>query len=131
MNNTYLFGISQNAPTGSYMLVFWNGGALTWLISWTPSPEINTGLGAWNTMKVVCSGSTISLYINDTLVNSVSDSTFGTGKVGVMPAEVLAGAQVHYDDAHVSLSTLGVVPATIDPDDSLTSGNGGDPLTAR
>ena len=58
----------------------------TWISpGWVASPAINRGLGSWNKLKVVCSGSNITLYINDVLVGAYTDTEFSEGKVGIMP----------------------------------------------
>ena len=102
--NAYVFGITQSG----YYLFFKNvGGVFTAIDGWVTSAAINTGLGAWNTLKAVCSGSNISLYINDTLIGSYTDTSLSSGKVGVAPADVDAGDVVHYDNACVSLDTAG------------------------
>lgn len=41
------------------------------------------GLGQSNTIAVVANGSTIDLYVNSQKVDSVNDSTFSQGYVGV------------------------------------------------
>jgi len=50
----------------------------------TTSTNMNIGAGMWNNVKVVCLGSSIEVYINDVLELSATDSTWSTGKVGMM-----------------------------------------------
>jgi hypothetical protein len=58
-----------------------NNGTQTALLGWTASPAVN--LGGSNTLKVTASGGTLKFYINGTLVWSGSDSSFGSGMVGI------------------------------------------------
>ena len=74
-DNCYQFGLNQG--TGRYTLVKYVGGTEYWISpGWTDSPATNLGLGAWNRLKVVCSGSNITLYINDVLVGAYTDTEF-------------------------------------------------------
>ncbi len=50
----------------------------------TLSTNFNVGAGQWNNVKVVCLGPSIEVYINDVLELSATDSTWTTGKVGMM-----------------------------------------------
>ena len=56
-------------------------GSNTALKGWTPTPAINQY--GWNVLKVTGVGSTLKFYINGQLVWSGSDSSLGTGKVGI------------------------------------------------
>jgi len=47
------------------------------------STAINTGLNQSNLIAVVANGSSIDLYVNNQHVDSVSDSTYSQGKIGV------------------------------------------------
>ena len=60
------------------------GGSSTLIASDTPASFIS-GVGMWNNFKVVCSGSNVDVYINDTLEPTLSftDSDLTSGYVGV------------------------------------------------
>jgi len=58
------------------------GGSPAALQGWTYSPAINSG-EAWNTLRVVANGSSISFYINGTLVWSGTDTSLSSGRVGI------------------------------------------------
>jgi hypothetical protein len=58
-----------------------SGGVITELVPWTLSGSIVTY--DWNTLKVIAVGSSLKFYINGTLVASVTDNTFRTGRLGV------------------------------------------------
>jgi hypothetical protein len=126
--NSYVFGIALDPA--SYLFFKNVGGVFTAIDGWTPSSAINTGLGAWNTLKAVCSGSNITLYINDTLIGTYADTSLSSGKVGVAPADVDVGDVVHYDNGCVSLDTAGAGSA-VDAKKVRAGTDYVDPTTAR
>lgn len=82
-NRWYSYYGFQYTRGGSYSV--WKrvaGGDVTALQEWTSSSAINQG-DAWNTMRVVASGSSLDFYINGTLVWSGWDSSLTSGRVGV------------------------------------------------
>jgi Zn-dependent metalloprotease len=99
--NGYGFWIGAN---GYYALFKYIGGSTSTLISWNTSSAINTGLGAWNVLKVVALGSKISIYANGTLLNTVTDSSYLSGYVG-------AGA---FDQSVAPFSVVEFDVATLD-----------------
>jgi hypothetical protein len=50
---------------------------------WTASAAINQGLNVVNRLKIIASGSQITIYANDVLLQQVSDSTYGSGAIGL------------------------------------------------
>lgn len=78
----YLFVIT---PSGYYCLWRnWPNGTGGFLIYWTRSSAINTGLKQWNRLKAANNNGHISLYINDQYVNSYYDENYlRGGYVGV------------------------------------------------
>ena len=110
-DNCYHFGLNQE--TGRYTLLKYVAGTASWISpGWTDSPATNLGLGAWNTLKVVCSGSNITLYINDVLVGAYTDNEFSKGKVGVRCYDYQTDDELHYDNICLTLDTTGSVPST-------------------
>jgi subtilisin family serine protease len=101
--NTYVFHL---AADGQYLIYKLVGGSATWLIpGWTYSSAIHQGLDVWNTLKVVCSGSTMEFYINDILVESLVDSQFSSGQVGVKAYDVSYDSNVKlFDNATLTLA---------------------------
>ncbi len=82
-NRWYSYYNFQYSGDGYYSV--WkrvDGGSVTSLQGWTYSPAINEGL-AWNTLRVVASGSNLSFYINGIQVWSGTDTSLTTGRVGV------------------------------------------------
>jgi len=101
--NTYVFHI---AADGQYLIYKLVDGSTTFLIpSWTSSSAIHQGYDVWNTLKVVCSGPTMEFYINDILVESLIDSEFSSGKVGVKAYDVSYDSNIKlFDNAELTLS---------------------------
>lgn len=75
----YYFRIGTN---GSYSLDVLNGNNVTALKSGSNS-AINMGLNQTNLIAVVANGPQIDLYVNKQHIDSVTDSTFSQGQVGV------------------------------------------------
>jgi len=51
-------------------------------VGWTPHSAINQG-EAWNTLRVVAQGTSLSFYINGVPVWSGTDSSLSSGRVGL------------------------------------------------
>jgi hypothetical protein len=67
------------------------------------SGNIGQTLNATNTIGVVARGSTITLYVNQTEVTSVTDSTYTHGQIGFSADDSTASADVVYTNAKVWL----------------------------
>lgn len=94
IDNGYEFGASG---TGYYYLGKVVDGQYQNLIDWTENSSINKG-NASNIFQVTAKGSSISLYINGTLLTTVNDSSFLSGKVGAVSYAQVVTA---YDDLKV------------------------------
>jgi eukaryotic-like serine/threonine-protein kinase len=78
----YYFSICQN---GAYeFLVFSGQNRSTTLRQNSFNPAIKTGLGQSNLIAVVANGNTLSLYVNHQQIDSVIDSTYSQGQIGVL-----------------------------------------------
>jgi hypothetical protein len=77
--DAYQFQYTRN---GFFYVLKYVGGAFTTLQGWTATNAIVRG-SAWNDLRVVATGNTLSYFINGTLVWSGSDPSFSAGKVGV------------------------------------------------
>ncbi len=66
---------------------------------WSQSATYSAG--TWYTLRVVTSGTGISLYKNGTLQTTVTDSTFSTGDAGL---QTLSGALIYVDDVSITES---------------------------
>jgi hypothetical protein len=78
----YFFVIT---PEGQYSLqksVAEGEGRWDKILDWTGSPHIIKGL-ATNRLRVVCVGSTISLYVNEQYLDTAQDETYTEGKIGM------------------------------------------------
>lgn len=58
------------------------GGSGIAIVGWTYSPAINQG-DAWNTLRVVARGTSLSFYINGVALWSGTDSSLSSGHVGL------------------------------------------------
>ncbi len=100
--SSYTFFIGQN---GDYALwSFNNCGSNNCKFSELrsgSSPVINTGLGQSNLLAVVASGSTIDLYVNNQKIDSVSDSSYSQGQIGVSATYLNGPTEVVFSNAKV------------------------------
>lgn len=106
INDWYSY-YSFNYTTGGYYSVWKRvaGGSETALQNWAYSSAIAQG-SAWNTLRVVASGTSLRLYINGTLVWTGTDSALTAGRVGLgMYKDTSSNNQFFVDWA--TLSTLG------------------------
>ncbi len=72
------------------------------LVSWEPSTAIYTGLGVTNRVRVVCSGSQFSFYVNDVHLVDLVDDTLDRGSIGLAAGSLeQPGAVVRFDDLRV------------------------------
>ncbi|MCK4980866.1 MAG: hypothetical protein KAS62_10755, partial [Candidatus Delongbacteria bacterium] len=94
-NNCVVFMINGSDYT---FVVIENG---VWSSTSEFSPEINTVLGEWNTLKVIVNNDTgdYHLYINGVYIASVNDTTFNGGELGLHMA---VEATVEFDFVSIS-----------------------------
>lgn len=66
---------------------------------WKASAAINQGLNVANRIKVIANGPELSFFVNDILLEQVTDSTYASGEIAV-DAGTFAGSnlQVSFDD---------------------------------
>jgi len=80
--NYYYFSICQN---GSYQLLVFKGQQNdTTLRQGSLNPAITTGLGQSNLIAVVANGNALNLYVNKQQIESITDTTYSQGQVGVL-----------------------------------------------
>ncbi len=70
------------AADGTYNLEMYENNEVQTLIDWTDSPEIE-GKGQLNRLRVETEGDRIRLYVNDKLLDEVSDDTFTEGSIAL------------------------------------------------
>ena len=96
--NGYLFLIRGE---GAYAILRARGRNITPLVNWTESAVINQGPGR-NTMRAVCMGDYLALYINDEFVADATDDTYSSGQIGLAAsASNVLGVQVEFDNLTV------------------------------
>jgi len=69
---------------GNYRLMRYVADASTPIVDWTPSPAIQRGKQASNTLAVTARGSSLLLAINDTPLTTINDETFTSGRFGLL-----------------------------------------------
>lgn len=96
----YYFYISTN---GVYALEIYNNytPSRPQPLSQGTSPAIKTGLNQTNLIAVVANGSSLKLFINMQLIASVSDSTYNSGKIGVVAENISNPTEVVFTNAKV------------------------------
>lgn len=77
----YQFAITSN---GQWEFLKCAEGTCDRLIGFRSSSAILTGMGTHNTLEVAAKGAHIDLFVNNTAVGSLDDSTYSVGKVGLM-----------------------------------------------
>ncbi|HMO56818.1 MAG TPA: zinc ribbon domain-containing protein [Roseiflexaceae bacterium] len=101
-DNFYIFNVAGDRH---YNLELYESGGETEsiaLIDWVPSDAIN-GVGELNILRVETDGSTIRLYVNGTLLDEISDSTFIRGSAAFATNTFSeGGAKVNFDNLIVS-----------------------------
>jgi hypothetical protein len=78
-DNFYFYRVSAS---GNYNLTLYKQGQQQALIDWTQSPAINRR-GQVNNLRVEALGDHIRLFVNGTLLDEVSDSSFDEGEIAL------------------------------------------------
>jgi eukaryotic-like serine/threonine-protein kinase len=81
----YLFGIGQD---GGYQLDFVNSGNFHILRTRGSGTATNAGLNQSLLLAVVANGSNIDVYVNTKKIDSVNDSTYTQGQIGVFESDL-------------------------------------------
>lgn len=93
--NGYDFILAFTYGQGRYSVGKYVNGSTSYIVYWTESAAINITPGAVNRLKVVGSGSTFDLYINNVYVESFTDTSYPSGHVGFIQAY---DTIVHYNE---------------------------------
>ena len=80
MLNSYRLAISFD---GEWYLTKQINGDYFWINPWTASSDIKTGPNVTNNLKVICSGSSIEVFINGVSQGVFAATEYTSGKVGV------------------------------------------------
>jgi hypothetical protein len=98
--NYYYFSICQNGS--NELLIFRGQQNSTPLRQSSFNPAIKTGLGQFNLIAVVANGSALNLYVNTSQIDSVIDTTYSQGQIGVLAAnDVSNPTEVAFTKARV------------------------------
>lgn len=108
--NGYLFQYTRDGYFSVYKRI---NSVFVAIRDWQSTSVINSG-SAYNELKVVASGSSLSYYINGTLVWSGTDTSFTSGKVGVgmFRTSTSAGSSLFVDYAELLVTNLDRSAAT-------------------
>ena len=80
-NNFYSFEICQD---GSYDFLIYKKDNASSVINQKVNSAIYTGLQIQNIIKVVANGNVFDLYVNNKKIDSVTNSTFSHGQIGII-----------------------------------------------
>jgi len=95
----YEFAVGQD---GSYEFLVCPTNATTCTsLSRGSSGAINQGLNQTNVVTVVVKGNTITLYVNQQEIDSLTDNTFSHGPIGVIAYDITNPTEVAYNNAKV------------------------------
>jgi Domain of Unknown Function (DUF1080) len=102
-SQSYAFILKQD---GNYLLsIYTNADGshqnLSSSINGNSIPNFNKGLRQSNLIAVVANNNQIILYVNNTLVTSITDSTYGQGQIGVFADDEGNATEVEFRDARV------------------------------
>ncbi len=76
----YVFGVTCD---GQYSLRTFDGRRFDAVLGWSPSTVIKSGSNQTNRIGIRAEGNAFRFYINGDLIGSISDTTYGEGKIGV------------------------------------------------
>lgn len=98
--NYYAFWIS---PSGTYALEIWENNTFSKTLVSSSHTAIHTGLYQPNTVAVVAQGNTFHLYVNDQLINVVTDqgSSYGHGNIYLEAYSVSNPTEVLFSNVKV------------------------------
>lgn len=95
----YYFLISGD---GYYTISKGEGDNVNQLVEWTSSSAINTGQAS-NTIRAVCSGNYLALYVNDKFLAETTDSDYKAGFTGFAATAFEGGdTDISFDDLTIS-----------------------------
>jgi hypothetical protein len=88
-------------PDGSYQLQIYSGDQSLSTLTSSSSSAITTGLPSTNLLAVVVQNGNISLYVNETRIATVSDTTYSHGQIGVFTGNDVNSAETIFSNVKV------------------------------
>jgi hypothetical protein len=98
--NGYYFMITND---GYYSIRAGNDAGIAALVDWQRSDAIRTGIDT-NTIRAVCVGDMLAMYVNDQFVAAVHDRTYTTGLAGM----AISGGSTAADTVFDNMTLYGV-----------------------
>lgn len=99
----YYFLISGD---GYYTISKGEGDDVTQLVEWTASSAVNSGQES-NTIRAVCIGNYLAMYVNDKFLAEIEDSAYGSGYAGFAATAFEGG------DTDITFDNLTITAASI------------------
>ena len=79
-----------------------NGARVRFADDWRDAVAINQGTGSTNILRVVADGPNIAVYVNDTLLEEVTDDSYSSGNIALDAGTFDgAGTQVSFDNLSI------------------------------
>ena len=117
LGNHYGFYLNDSAD-GQYWFGFFNGG-YTAFFGWEPSGGATKNAEDWNILKVEAKGSELKVYINGTLMKTVTDKTFPEGPVALVSDKNDQTAIAQFD--YVRIEGKGIPELGVDANGRLAT----------
>ena len=96
----YYFRVCHDGSYSLLLYVGFSGSTSKILISKTSS-AIHTGLNQSNTVAIVANGSTLNIYVNRQKIDSITDSTYSHGQIGIAAEDRGDPTEMVYSNARV------------------------------
>lgn len=74
-------------PNGSWLLIKWKDNSPSAIQDYVSSNNLNTGTGSTNTVKVICTGTSIQVVFNNVSQGTYTDTDFSAGYAGVWASD--------------------------------------------
>ena len=100
----YLFLIQGG---GQFAIMRARGRNLTPLVNWTGSDAIKQGMQT-NTIRAVCAGNYLAMYVNGTFVGEATDDTYREGQIGLAASAAnRLGTTIQFDNLSAAAPVAG------------------------
>lgn len=100
----YYFLVSRD---GYYAILNGTAQSVSNLTEWAFSEVISTGAGAQNTVRGVCAGESLALYVNDVLLAQAQSDTHTAGATGMIASGgAMGGSEVAFERIQADAASL-------------------------